>query len=137
MPTNTEIVQGIFAAFQRGDVAAILNVFDDNVEGIEPGAPAIPWAGPRKGKNGAAEFFRIMGDTTEVLKFEPRKYVASGDTVIALGSWEIRGKSTGKVARSDWALDFTIRNNKVIRWQGYLDTAAEQVVFAAAAKASM
>src|ERR1700737_3542663 len=100
MPTNLEIVQDIFAAFQRGDIPPILNPCDDNVEGAGPGAPIIPWAGPRKGKAGAADFFRIMGETTEVLKFEPRGYVASGDRVVALGSWEFRGKSTGKPPRT-------------------------------------
>src|SRR4029450_8675100 len=107
MPTNIEIVQDCFAAFQRGDIPGVLNTFDDNVEWIEPGAPVIPWAGPGKGKAGAAEFFRVMGETTEVLKFEPQQYVASGDRVVALVSWEIRVKATGKPAHSDLALDFT------------------------------
>jgi hypothetical protein len=46
----------------------------------------IPWAGDGKGKAGEAEFFLVMGETTEVLKFEPHQYVASGDRVVAEGS---------------------------------------------------
>ena len=57
MPTNTEIIQASFAAFQRGDIPAILNMFDNNVEWIEPGDPrSIPFAGRGKGKSSAAEF---------------------------------------------------------------------------------
>src|SRR3989442_4870875 len=86
MPTNLEIVRGCFAAFQRGDIPAILNLCDDNVEWIEPGAPVIPYAGRGKGKSSAAEFIRVIGETTEVLKFEPQQYVASGDRGVAVGS---------------------------------------------------
>ena len=131
MPTNIEIVQDCFAAFQRGDIPAILNMFDDNVERIEPGAPVIPWAGPGKGKASAAEFFGVMGETTDVLKFEPHQYVASGDRVVAVGSWDIRVKATGKSASTDWALDFTLQNGKVTRFQAYLDTAALQAAYTA------
>jgi ketosteroid isomerase-like protein len=138
MPTNTEIVQACFAAFQRGDVPAILNFCDDNVEWIEAGdSKSIPFAGRGKGKRSAAEFFRIIGETSETLKFEPQEYVANGDRVVALGVQDLRAKSTGKIARVDWAIDFTVRNGKVTRWQAYYDTAATQAAFVAASKASV
>lgn len=128
MPTNIDIVQDIFAAFQRGDIPSMLNMFDDNVEWIEPGAPVIPWAGAGKG---AAEFFRVMGETTEFLKFEPQQYVASGDRVVTVVSWEIRVKATGKSAYTDLALDFTLQNGKVTRFQAYFDTATLQAAYTA------
>jgi ketosteroid isomerase-like protein len=128
MPTNVEIVQDIFAAFQRGDIPSVLNGMDDNVEWVEPGAPVIPWAGAGKG-NRAAEFFRVMGETTEMLKFEPQHYVASGDRVVGVVSWEIRVKATGKSAHTDLALDFTLQNGKVTRFQAYFDTAALQAAY--------
>ena len=138
MPTNVEIVQACFAAFQRGDVPAILNMCEDNVEWIEAGDPkSIPFAGRGKGKSSAAEFFRIVGETSDMLKFEPQQYVASGDRVVALGAWDLRAKATGKVVRSEWVVDFTVRNGKVTRWQAYYDTAATQAAFAAASKASV
>ena len=137
MPTNVEIVQACFAAFQRGDVATILNLCDDQVEWVEPGDPkSIPFAGRGKGKNSATEFFRVVGETTELLKWEPQQFVASGDRVVGFALWETRVKATGKVARSEIAVDFTVRNGKVARWQGYYDTGAVEAAFAATAKAS-
>lgn len=138
MATNTEIIQACVAAFQRGDIPAILNLCDDNVEWIEAGDPKfIPFAGRGKGKRSANEFFRIVSETTDVLKFEPHQYVAGGDRVVALGDWEVRGKATGKTVTSDWALDFTVRNGKVTRWQAYYDTSATQAAFATASKAAV
>jgi uncharacterized protein len=129
MPTNVEIVQDMFAAFQRGDIPSVLNGMDENVEWVEPGAPVIPWAGAGKGKASAAEFFRVVGETTEVLKYEPQHYVASGDRVVAGVSWDLRVKATGKSAHTDLALDFTLQNGKVTRFQAYYDTAALQAAY--------
>src|SRR5579864_1103801 len=132
MSMNVEIVQACFAAFQRGDIPAILNMCDDHVEWIEAGDPkSIPFAGRGNGKSSAAEFFRIIGETSEMLKFEPQQYVAAGERVVALGFWDLRVKATGKVVHSDWAVDFTVRNGKVTRWQAYYDTSATQAAFAA------
>ena len=137
MPTNVEIVQNCFSAFQRGDVPAILTMCDDNVEWIEAGDPkSIPFAGRGNGKSSAAEFFRIVGETSEMLNFTPRQYVANGERVVALGSWDLRARATGKVVHSDWVVDFTVRNGKVTRWQAYYDTAATQAAFTITANAS-
>ena len=136
MPTNVEIVQACFAAFQRGDVPAILNLCDENVEWIEPGLPGIPYGGRGKGRNSATEFFRAMGDTTDVLNFAPQTYLANGDRVVVLGTEDLRAKATGKSAHTEWALDFTVQNGKVTRWQAYFDTAAVQAAYAGASKAS-
>lgn len=137
MPTNTEIIQACFAAFQRGDIPTILNLCDDNVEWVEPGDPkSIPFAGHGKDKSSAAEFFRILGETTETVKFEPQHFVGSEDRAVGFGSWEFRAKATGKIVRTDVAVDFRLRNGKVIRWQGYYDTSATQAAFAGTAKAT-
>jgi uncharacterized protein len=136
MPTKLEIVKACFTAFQRGDIDAIQKMSDENVEWIEPGDPAaIPFAGHGKTKYSQAEFFRIVGETSDMLKFEPQQYVTSGNHVVALGFWELRVKATEKVVRSDWAVDFTVQNGKVTRWQAYYDTAATAAAFAAVAQA--
>jgi hypothetical protein len=110
---------------------------DENVEWIEAGDPkAIPFAGRGRSKSSFAEMFRIFGETTDVLKLGPPQYVAGGDRVVTLGSWDIRAKATGKTASSDWAVDFTVRNSNVTRCQVYFDTGAVQAAFAATSKAS-
>ncbi len=41
------------------------------------------------------------------------------------------------VVHSDWAVDFTLQDGKVVRWQAYLDTAAMAAAFAAATQAAV
>jgi ketosteroid isomerase-like protein len=69
-------------------------------------------------------------------EFQPQQYVGSGDQVVAIGSWDIRAKDTGRSAHSDWAIDFSLRNGKVTRWQAYMDTAALQAAHAGSSKAA-
>ncbi len=137
MPTNSEIMQACFTAFQRGDIPAILNLCDDNCENYAAGdRKSIPYARQWKGKSGLAEYFRVIGETVDMLKLDVQEYVASGDRVVGLGYQEIRVKANGKMFRTDFALDFTVRNGKVTRAQYYYDTAAAAAAFAGAAKAS-
>jgi len=127
---NIQLIKELYAAFSRGDISAILNVLADNVEWVDPGAPDIPYAGVRHGRTSVADFFSILSDATEVLKFEPREYLESGDTVIALGYWQARAKNTGRSFESDWAMAWRVKDGKVERFQAYVDTLTEAKAFA-------
>jgi ketosteroid isomerase-like protein len=69
-------------------------------------------------------FFRTLAERWEFLVFEPAEYIASGDRVIALGRYEVRSRQTGRMAASHWAMVWTFRNGKAVRFQEYTDTAA-------------
>ena len=64
--TPLESVQKIYSAFGRGDVPAILDMLADDVQ-WEAWADntaqkaGVPWMHPRRGKTGAAEFFKLVG----------------------------------------------------------------------------
>jgi ketosteroid isomerase-like protein len=91
----------------------------------------------RSARENQEEFFHKLGETSEMLKFEPQRYATSGDHVIALGFWDLKIKATGKIVHSDWAVDFIVKNGKVTRWQAYFDTAATAAAFAAAKQAAV
>src|SRR3972149_5113264 len=56
--SNVDTVKEIYAAFGRGDVPAILDKLDDNVEWeTETSAQGVPWLEPRRGKANIAGFF--------------------------------------------------------------------------------
>jgi ketosteroid isomerase-like protein len=65
-----------------------------------------------------------MGQTTDVLRFEPKVFVEQGDMVATFGDYECRSRATGRAASSEWAMRFDVRNGKVIRFQAFVDTAA-------------
>ena len=63
-------------------------------------------------------------------RFEPREFIATGDKVVALGHY-VGKTSIGKSFDLDWAMVFTLRNGKVVRFQEFTDSAAVNASFTA------
>jgi ketosteroid isomerase-like protein len=120
---NVQTVKEAYAAFQRGDVAAILALLTDDVTWELPGPAEIPYAGLRRGHDGAGEFFRRLAEADEVQVFEPRRFLADGDLVVVLGRYEARVRATEKSAKTDWVHAFEFRDGKVASWREYYDSA--------------
>lgn len=122
---NAKIVQDAYAAFGRGDVPAVLANCSADVEWLVPGDPELmPAAGKYDGPSGVATFFSTLADTQEAESFEPRQFIAQGDTVIALGDYRWRVRKTGKTFASNFAHVFTVRDGKVVAFREFADTAA-------------
>lgn len=120
---NVAVIQNAYAAFARGDIQTILDTLTEDVEWILPGEGFIPQSGTYRGREGVASFFQKLSQTTEFSSFEPRKFVAEGDLVIALGYYKARAKETGRSFESQWAMSFTMRGGKVSNFREYTDTA--------------
>ena len=122
---NTETVKECYAAFQRGDIATILSKLDDAVEweGVKGTEGVAPHAGVRRGRGAVTEFFQIVGSTIEFHAFEPKEFVAQGDTVVAIGSYRATVKTTKKSIASDWAMIFNFRDGKITRFREFTDSA--------------
>ncbi len=127
---NTRIVQDAYAAFGRGDIQALLALFDDSItwKPVTGAGSQVPTAGERRGKAEVAEFFRIVAETTHFEQFDPREFVAQGDKVVALGHYAAK-TSTGKGFESDFVMVFTLRDGKVSRFQEFCDSAALNAAF--------
>ena len=121
---NVQIVKDCYAAFVRGDIQAIINACSADVEWVSPGEGYLPQAGTFHGRDGIGRFFQLVALTADFAVFEPRTYVAQGDSVIALGYYRAKVKETGKTFESDWAMLFSFRDGKIARFQEYTNTAA-------------
>ena len=127
---NIDIAKSSYAAFGRGDIPAILAVLDPNVEWTTPGK-GVPTEGTRRGPAEVARFFETVGSTWTFTAFEPREYVASGDTVVAIGSYAATARATGKPMTSDWVMVWKFRNGKLAYFREYTDTQALAAAVAA------
>jgi ketosteroid isomerase-like protein len=122
---NTETVKECYAAFQRGDIATILSKLDDTVEweGVKGTEGVAPHAGVRRGRAAVTEFFQLVGSTLEFHAFEPKEFIAQGDTVVAIGSYRATVKPTKKSIASDWTMIFNFRDGKITRFREFTDSA--------------
>jgi ketosteroid isomerase-like protein len=76
--TNAEVVRETYEAVGRGDIPALLELLTDDVEWTFQGPYVIPFSGTRRGREGVAEFFSLVGENLKFERFEPREFVAQG-----------------------------------------------------------
>jgi ketosteroid isomerase-like protein len=128
---NTKIIQDAYTAFGRGDIAALLDILDDEVlwSPLLGASPKIATAGDWRGKAGVQEFFQRLGGECSYQMFEPREFIAQGETVVALGRFEGTANATGRKFASDWAMVFSLRNGKITRFREYADSSAVNEAF--------
>jgi len=130
---NKEIVAGIYEAFGRGDIAAVLSPLADDVAWEMPG-PA-PFAGARKGPAEVQQFFVDLMGTVKIDEFKVDAIVADGDRVVVLGSETCTVHATGRCVGQHWAHAYTLRDGKVTAIRLYEDTAVIASAFARSATA--
>lgn len=126
---NTQVIQNIYAAFGRGDVAAILNALASNVEWIHTAAPEIPFSGTYHGAQEVGTFFQKLAGSQDILSFEPREFVAQGDTVAVFGAISGRSKATGKSYQTDWAMKWNLQDGKVTKFHHFFDSSIVEAAF--------
>jgi quercetin dioxygenase-like cupin family protein/ketosteroid isomerase-like protein len=89
-------VMSIYDAFGRGDVPGILQQLDPDVRwdhGVR--RTAVPYLVERTDVDGAAEFFRAVGEQLEISRFDVGTVVASGGDVMARIHISGRNRLTG------------------------------------------
>ena len=129
---NTKVVQEAYAAFGRGDIPGLLGSMTDDVtwRPVIGTAKHVPFSGERKGKAGVAEFFKIVSETEDFQQFEPREFIAQGNTVVAIGHYRAATKASGRTFDSDFVMVFTLRDGKVAAFREFTDSAAVNAAFA-------
>ena len=120
--SNTEMVRAAYAAFEVGDVPAVLAALADDVEWTE--AEGFPTAGTYRGHDEVVQrvFMPVVQDY-DGFTVKPESFVAEGDTVISVGWYEGTYKATGKVARARFAHVWQVRDGKVARFEQIVDSA--------------
>lgn len=125
-----DVVKAAYAAFGRGDIPAIVELADDDIEWTFHGPQGQPYTASFRGKGPIPKWFASVFESDDIQAFEPREFLAQGDHVTVLGWERARALPAGKVYESEWVHVFTVRNGRITRYWGMHDTEA-----AAAARA--
>ena len=121
---NVTIVRQGYEAFGRGDIPGLLSVLDDGVTWVTPGPDDLPVAGARKGHDGVQQFFQALSGLVDIVRFEPKEFIAQGDRVVVIGDDTSRVKATGRTIEFRWVHAFTVLNGKVTAFEEYGDVSA-------------
>jgi len=121
---NIALVQSLYAAFGRGDIATIGAAMAPDVDWEVVGRSSdYPTLGKRKGPQGVQEFFRQVGELQQATEFAPDEFHASGDIVFVTGHYAWTIKKTGRKTSADWIHMFTVKGGKVSKFREFTDTA--------------
>ena len=124
MPTPTETVQSMYAAFGRGNIAALLESVTDDIEWTHRGSLGLPYMGTFQGKAALLQWFGHVAASDGIQVFEPREFLAGSDHVTVLG-WERTQALPGVgVFDTDRVHVMKLRGDKICRFVGMYDTAA-------------
>jgi ketosteroid isomerase-like protein len=115
---NVEIVRRMLEAYMSGDNEAALAAFDPAVAfdwTVRPDGGAV-----FRGREGVAEAMRTWSGAFEDYRIEAEEIVDAGDCVFVAIRDVGRGKGSGAVVEQRGYSLVTLRNGKIVHWQGFL-----------------
>jgi len=120
---NVQIVSGMYDAFAKGDVEAVLAQMDQGIEWNEaedfPYADGNPYVGPQAILEGVlARLVTDWGGFTVT----PEALLDAGDRVVGTGTYTGTYNATGREIRAQFAHVWGVRVGKVVSFQQYTDT---------------
>jgi ketosteroid isomerase-like protein len=124
---NVELMRRAYEAFGRGDMATVMEAFDENISWNAP--DVLPHAMSVTGKDGVGKFFERIPATWQEFGLELDDLFASDDRGCAFG--RANGTLDGAAASYRWAHVWTIRDGVCVRFDEYVDPSTELITRAA------
>lgn len=118
---NLDGVRGVYAAFAKGDIPAVLGFLSSDIEWTE--AEGFPYAGTYKGPNAVLDgVFMRLGTEWNGYAAIPEEFIDAGGTVVVLGKYSGEYKATGKSFQANFAHVWKLREGKAVKFAQYTDT---------------
>jgi ketosteroid isomerase-like protein len=119
---SVEVVKGLYAAFGKGDVPAVLGAMAADIEWCE--AEGMPYGGVYHGGEEVAQ--NVFGPLLEDIPnfaVTPEQFFASEDAVAVVARYTGSGKATGKELDLPVVHVWDVRSGKIARFRQFVDTA--------------
>jgi ketosteroid isomerase-like protein len=116
---NKDTIKQGYEAFSSGDLDAVMSLFDDECEWVQPGQSAV--SGTFHGKAEVMEHFGRLAEKGLTVKLD--RLIAEGDTVVAITEVTAGGE-TGQDADV-----FTVRDGKTVSVEVHGDTSLMERVY--------
>ena len=115
---NVEVVRRIYEAGGRREGAAVLSLYDEDVEWDSSGSPMGLLSGRAvfRGHDGIKDLFREWYEAWAETKHDAEEFIDVDPHVIAVGTLRGRGRTSGvEVTWDGYASTWTLRDGKVVR----------------------
>jgi len=130
---NVSLLKGLYEAFGRGDIPAVLGVMSPQIRWSEAeGNPYRPsgeaWVGPDAVLH---NLFVRLGSEWDGFAVHPKSFLDAGDSVVVEARYRGTYKATGRSLDAQVCHVWDVADGRVTRFQQYLDTAKFQDVMGA------
>jgi ketosteroid isomerase-like protein len=126
---NIAITQQSIQEFLNGNIQGVLDLCANDVRWITYQNPNIPFGKIYQGKDAAGQFFADLGGNVDFTIFTPEKFYADEDMVFVITHQAAKVKSTGKNFDHQMLMTFKIRDEKIVEFFGYIDSADMEKAF--------
>lgn len=125
MASSSETIRSIYTSFARGDIPAVLSALAPDVKWTE--AEGFPYGGTYSGPEAILRnVFVKFGTEWDGFAAVPHEFVVDGESVVALGEYSGKYKTTGKRILVPFAHVWKLQHGKVITFRQHTDTAVLQ-----------
>jgi len=122
---NVAVVRGLYEAFARGDIPAVLGAMSPDLVWNEAEnfiyADGNPYRGPEAVLTGV---FARLGSEWDGFVAKPEEYLDAGDTVVALGRYAGTYKATGRPLDAWMAHVWRLEDGRAVEFRQLVDTLA-------------
>ncbi len=130
---NIQIIKDMHAAFNKGDLPAVLGYLADDIDWQAPvtgtRVKEISWSKPRRGRKEVESFFKELTEKVKPGELEILTITGQDDRIIVEGKTRGTVIATGCAYKNDWIMAFTLRDAKVVRFRQYYDSADVAAAF--------
>ena len=118
---NVELIKNLYQAFAAGDIPAVLQSFDENIEWTE--AEGFPYGGTYRGGEAVLQnvFMKFATEWTD-FKAMPDEFLDAGERIVTLGNYSGSYNQTGKSMNVPFAHVWTLESGKIVKFVQYTDT---------------
>jgi hypothetical protein len=121
IPSAVEIVRSVYAAFDRGDLGAILAAVSPDAAVHQ--TPELPWGGHHLGHAGLQRFLGALTAHVQA-RFVPDTIFAAGHQVVSVGHSRGTVRANGRAFEVAAVHVWTVVDERVTRFEAYIDTPA-------------
>jgi len=115
---NHEIIRRMYRAWNSGDITALADVFDAEVE-VRPALSTFLASSVYRGHDGVAAWYAETYEPWAEMTAEPQRFVDAGERIVVVVGLHARVPGGEVVLEGEIAHVVTIRDAKIVKLDGY------------------
>lgn len=117
MTSEIAALRGAYAAFNRGDIDAVVAWLDPQIEWTEPAE--FPGGGAYHGREGVKQYLTPSRAGAAQVISEPEKFIPAGDRIVVFVHARVLPKGGGDWQETRLADVYTVRDGKIVAMRAF------------------